>query len=206
MSKGEVIRLDAANEELKLQFMRWQCHLRQMIMREREGKPDNAILPSVTLVGENEPIGHIITLICKRPEYSRVPELKQMFRATHDPAIKRAKALTLFSETYYQRAAEFSDVLTSTFLPGSDGAGKIRRAGACLLEFDAFGQRYTLQCKVWRLSEHNPLWQATYWHNLLFNPSLPGDTIVIGFEPDWSRSHADPMPGQRQRRADGRKQ
>jgi hypothetical protein len=28
----------------------------------------------------------------------------------------------------------------------------------------------------------------------LFNPGLAADTIILGFEPDWPRSTADPSP------------
>lgn len=196
MNSGEVVRLDSANQELKQFFMLWQCRLRQMMMREKAGKPDDTIMPEVWPEGSAEVLGHIITVMCKRPEYSIVPELKQMVRGTNDPAIRRSNALTLFSETYYQKSTEFSEVLTSTFHPDSEGAKALRQAGHCRLKFSAFNQNYDLQCKVWRLSAHNPLYQATYWHNLLFNPALPGDTLILGFEPDWSRSVADPMPGQ----------
>lgn len=194
-SSGEVIRLDSANEALKRYFMQWQCRLRQIVMREREGKPDESIMPALLLDGQSEPMGHIITLICKSAPYSKVPELKHISRKTNDPADRRKTALTLFSETYYQKATEFSDILTSTFQPESEGAARIRRAGHVHLLFDAYQQQFSLPCKVWRLSQHNPLWQATYWHNLLFNPSLPNNTIILGFEPDWSRASADPMPG-----------
>ena len=193
MSQGEVLRLDSANEALKEHFMRWQCRLRQIVMREREGKPDDSILPEVLVDGES--LGFVITLICKLGPYSKIPELKHMVRKTNDPALRRKSALTLFSETYYQKSAEFSDVLTSTFVPDSDGAKLLRRAGHCTLRFSAYSQSYDLHCKIWRLSEHNPLWQGTYWHNLLFNPGLSRDTIILGFEPDWSKSTADPMPG-----------
>jgi len=194
LSTGDVLRLESANEALKEHFMRWQCRLRQMIMRENEGKPDDSIIPEVIINGES--YGHVITLICKSSGYSKIPELKHMVRRTNDPAQRRKSALTLFSETYYQRATEFSDVLTSTFLPDSEGAKALRQAGYCNLRFSAFGQSYDLHCKIWRLSENNPLWQGTFWHNLLFNPTLTRDTIILGFEPDWSRSEADPMPGQ----------
>ncbi len=194
---AEIVRLDSANEALKEHFMQWQCRLRQIIMREKEGKPDASIMPALKLKNSDEAMGHIITLICKAPAYSKVPELKHMVRKTHDPANRRKSALTLFSETYYQRASEFSDILTCTFSPNSEGATAIKRAGHVTLEFEAYNQSFHLYCKVWRLSEHNPLWQATYWHNLLFNPSLPGDTIILGFEPDWSKAVANPMPGSR---------
>ena len=61
-------------------------------------------------------------------------------------------------------------------------------ARECRLDFEQFGQRYHLHCALRRLSEHNPLRQATFWHNLLFNPRLSADCVILGFEPDWGRS------------------
>lgn len=194
---SEVLRLESANQLLRENFLRWQCRVRQMCVREHEGKPDDSMMPAVVL-GRNpsadEPFGHIITVMSKSAPYSKVPELKHMVKKTNDPAKRRKEAVTLLSETYYQKATEFSDILTSTFLPGSTGAREIQKAGYCRLTFDAYNQRYDLACKVWRLSQHNPLWQATYWHNMLFNPSLPPDTVILGFEPDWANCTADPSP------------
>lgn len=202
---SDVVRLESANQLLRENFLRWQCRVRQMCVRENEGRPDDAMIPALYInKGVNngtegadagdEPLGHIITVMCKTAQHSVVPELKHMIKRTNDPAKRRKEAVTLLSETYYQKATEFSDILTSTFSPASEGAREIRKAGHCHLVFEAYTQRYTLACKVWRLSEHNPLWQATYWHNMLFNPALPPDTIILGFEPDWSRCEADPSP------------
>ena len=189
-----VVRMDSANQLLKLSFLRWQCRVRQICVREREGKPDDAMIPALYTSASEEPMGHIITVMSKTAPYSKVPEMKYMVQRSHDPAKRRKEILTLLGEAHYQRAEEFSDILTSTFPPDSDGAREILKAGHCRLVFEAFSQRYELACKVWRLSGHNPLWQATYWHNMLFNPALPPDTIILGFEPDWSRCEADPSP------------
>jgi hypothetical protein len=35
------------------------------------------------------------------------------------------------------------------------------------------------------LAEADPLYQATFWHNKLFNPNLPGRVQVLSFAPDW---------------------
>ena len=54
------------------------------------------------------------------------------------------------------------------------------------------GRDVTLPCRV---REHNPgapLFEATYWHNSLYNTSLPAGVQVIGFQPDWSEAEADP--------------
>ncbi len=191
---SEVVRLDSANQLLKDNFLRWQCRTRQITVREHEGKPGDAMLPAVYLPDATEPVGHIITVMSKLPAYSKVPELQHMVKRTHDPAKRRKEAVTLFSETYYQKATEFSDVLTSTFTPESEGARTLLQAKRCWLEFSAFSQVYQLDCRVWRLSQHNPLWQATYWHNMLFNPALAPDTVILGFEPDWAQCQADPSP------------
>lgn len=193
-ASGEVVRMDSANAALRDSFLRWQCRVRQMMMRDAHGRPGDGIMPSLALAGAAAPMGHIVTVLSKSPPYSRTPEMRQMARRTNDPALRREAALTFFSETYYQKVAEFSDILTATFPPGSPGAAAIREAGRVRLGFSAFSQIYDLDCRVWALAGHNPLWQATYWHNLLFNPNLPSDTVILGFEPDWARSSAEPGP------------
>ena len=194
VQSGEIVRLTSADAGLRDGFMRWQCRVRQIIMRENQGRPGEAIMPALTLPGAAAPMGQIITVMSKAPQYSRTPEMRHLARKTNDPALRREAALTFFSETYYQRAAEFSEILSATFPPGSPGAARIREAGRATLTFAAYNQRYDLACRVWTLAEHNPLHQATYWHNLLFNPELAADTIILGFEPDWSCSTADPRP------------
>ncbi len=180
---------------LRTAFMKWQCHVRQLAARDSQGRPDDAIIPALTLPGESEPMGHIITVMNKAPGYSVTPELRHMAAQTNDPAQVRDTALRYLSATYYQKHKEFSDILTATFPPQSEGAAQIRDAGHCMLRFEAYAQRFDLTCKVWRLAAHNPLYQATIAHNALFNPTLPPGTEVLGFEPDWSGSSSEPSYG-----------
>ena len=179
-------------QPLRDAFLRWQCRVRQVMMRDEAGRPSDGIMPAVTLAGAEEPLGHIITVMCKAPAHSKTPEMRHMATKTQDPAQIRESALKFFSEFYYQKAAEFSDTLTATFPPGSPGAAAIREVGEVTLTFSAYSQRFDLVCRVWTLAAHNPLWQATYWHNLLFNPGLPEDTVILAFEPDWERSASEP--------------
>ena len=118
-----------------------------------------------------------------------------MARRTHDPAERREAALKFLAERYYQAAREFSDTLTASFPPDSATAATLLAQRECRLDFEQFSQRYRVRCTVRRLSPNNPLREATFWHNLLFNPRLPADCLVLGFEPDWPRSDADPPPG-----------
>lgn len=182
-----------SDHPLRMSFLKWQCRVRQMNMREAEGRPDDSMMPAVYLNGSDAPLGHVITLLNKSPAYSVTPELVHMAKKTNDPAQIRDTAMKFLSATYYQRAAEFSDVLTSTFPPGSEGAKTIRRAESCRIVFEAYNERYDLSCKVWKLAPHNLLYQATMAHNRLFNPGMPPDTVVLGFEPDWAASKTERM-------------
>ncbi|WP_171173194.1 hypothetical protein [Ruegeria sp. HKCCD8929] len=177
-----------SDDPLRMTFLKWQCRVRQIAMRDAEGRPDDAISPAVLLAGEAEPMGHIITVLNKAPGYSMTPEFEHMAAKTNDPAQRRDQAIRFLSATYFQKAAEFSDILTATFPPGSPGAHRLHAAQRVTLVFEAYAQRFDLDCKVWKLASHNPLHRATMAHNRLFNPNLPGETVVLGFEPDWTAS------------------
>lgn len=180
------------NHPLKDAFLRWQCRVRQIAMRDNAGRPDDSFMPDIFLNGEEEVYGSVITLLNKAPAHSLTAEMKFMAEKTHDPAQRREQAMTFLSSTYYQKHREFSDILTATFQPDSAGAKEIRAAKSCVLKFAAYGQTFDLSCKVWRLAGHNPLFAATIAHNRLFNPTLHPDTIVLGFEPNWDASSSDP--------------
>ena len=179
-------RLEPAS--LKTTFLKWQCRVRQMMMRDNYGRPDDGITPAVILPGAAEPLGHIITLLNKDWAHSVTPELEHMAAKTNDPAQRRDQALRFLSSSYYQKHAEFSDVLTATFPGGSPGAAQLLEAGRVSLVFEAYSQRFELVCNVGQLEPFDALYRATLAHNRLFNPGLPADTLVLGFTPDWSAS------------------
>lgn len=186
--------LHSVPSALRLAFLRWQCRVRQMAVRQDEGRPSPGMMPLVHLEGQAEPLGHIVTLLNKEPAYATVPEFRHMVRRTMDPAERRKAALQFLSATYYQHPHEFSDTVTATFAPGSAGAATIADAGHCTLEFSQFNQTYTLPCRVAKTAASDPLFTATYWHNVLFNPHLPQDAEVLGFEPNWDSAVANPSP------------
>ena len=173
-------------------FIRWQCRLRQMIVREREGKPDFSIMPSLSLVGSKEPLGHIVTLMNKSQQYSHLPEMLQIAKHTHDPQIRQEKALKLLCEYYYTRSEQFSDILTATFVESSQGAKQILKADNVKLEFEAYGQQFSLFCQTKNFLKSHYYYKATWWHNHLFNPKLSKDVSVVGFIPDWKKSSSTP--------------
>ena len=175
--------------------MRWQCRVRQMAMREAQGRPGAAIMPDVFLDEGTEPFGQIITVLSKNARHSVIPELKHLGQSTYDPAQRRDKAITFFSASYYQKHREFEPALTASFQPGSEGAAAILAAGSVRLRFEAYAQMFDLRCDVRKLAEQNPLHQATWWHNFLFNPRLDPQAVILSFTPDWTCSSASPPIG-----------
>ena len=189
---SNIVRLDSGKERLRESFLRWQCRIRQIAMRSHRGRPMSGMTPLATATGTGAPLARVVTVLCRRPEHSATMELRHMARRTHDPAERRESALKFLAERYYQAASEFSDILTASFAPDSATAATMLGHRECRLAFEQFRQRFDVQCTIRRLSPNNPLREATFWHNLLFNPRLSADCIILGFEPDWPRSEADP--------------
>ena len=180
--------LDDEQKRLRSTFLKWQCRVRQLAMREAFGRPDDGVMPHVLVAEESEPRGQIITVMSKSWLHSKTPELQHMAKRTNDPAQRREKAIEFFSSTYYQKAEEFSDILTAVFRPQSSQAGSLADLGECRLRLEAYTQRFELRCSIERLEETHPLYKATWWHNLLFNPALEPNSTILAFTPDWSLS------------------
>ena len=45
---------------------------------------------------------------------------------------------------------------------------------------------------VRRLTQQDPFFQATFWHNAIFNEAVSKESLVLGFKPDWARAASDP--------------
>ena len=171
-------------------FLLWQCRVRQEAMREHGGRPNDGMIPHVFIPGEEDALCRMITVLCRRDQFSVTPELAHIARSTSDPAQRLEKAVRFFSSAYFQRAGEFSDVITATFARGSSTSGLLLKAAVCRLVFDAFSQRFDLTCTVRRLTSDDSLHAATYWHNLLFNSRLDPEAEILAFVPIWDDSSA----------------
>ena len=86
---GNVVRLDSANQNLRLSFLKWQCHIRQIAMRQGGGKPSDGMLPALRLSEDGEPVGHIISVMNKAWEHSVTMEIRHLARRTLDPQARR---------------------------------------------------------------------------------------------------------------------
>ncbi len=192
---GTVVRLEAAQTALRDSFLGWQCRLRQMAVRQAGGRPTSGMRPEVRLAEADTPLGAITTLIVRREPREATAQFRHMVRKTQDPAERHDAALETLAAAYYQRPQEFSDELTALFGPAPGLADQLLAAGRCVLDFEQYSQRYRLPCAARNLGEDEPAFQATYWHNALFNPALPGGLRVLGFQPDWARAEAEPGVG-----------
>jgi hypothetical protein len=151
--------------------------------------------PEVILRGEEHAAERVTVLIVKLAPEEAIDRFRHLYRRTQDPADRYDAALAYLAAAYYQRPREFSDELSALFGPGSELAGRLCADGRCVLRFAQYEQSYTMPCRVRALAEGEPAFQATYWHNSLFNPDLPAGTQVLGFRPDWAATVADPAIG-----------
>ena len=185
---------DSTAKTLRDHFFGWQCRLRQMSVRNAGGRPTSGMRPDVVLAGETDTVARITVLIVKAEPEEATDRFRHFYRRTHDPADRFDAAMAYLAAVYYQRPAEFADEMSALFGPGADVAARLRADGRCTLRFSQYEQSYDLPCRVRALDEDDPAFQATYWHNSLFNPDLPAGVQILGFQPEWESATADPAP------------
>ncbi len=183
--RPNVVLLDSAAEALKQEFLGWQCRLRQLSVREAAGRPSSGMRPSVSAPDGSAISGAITVLIHPTDPDESTQLFRFQVQKTHDPTERYSKALELLSGFHYQRPREFTDLMTALFGPDSEIASRLLHHGTCELEFAEYSRGFRLPCRVRQLAESDPLHQATYWHNRLFNPNMPAAVRVLSFAPDW---------------------
>jgi len=180
-----------AADRLRDHFLAWQCRVRQYAMRHAGGRPTSGMRPAVAL-GSGQPLARVTVLIVHREPEQTVAELRHIVKKTFDPAERYASGLRLLQAHYYQHPGAFSDEMTALFGPAVDVVERLLAARHCVLEFEQYSQRYRIPCAVRRLPGSHPAFQATYWHNSLFNPNIPSGIRVLAFAPEWAGAEADP--------------
>ncbi len=187
-----LVILDQAAQALRAHLLGWQCRVRQYAVRQGGGRPTSGMRPRVLLTGLDVDLGPVTVLINKSEPQSVTSQFRHLTRKTHDPVERYNNALKILSAAYYQHPEEFSDELTALFGEISETADRLLAGGGCRLLFEQSSQSYDLPCAPRQLPADHPAYQATLWHNSLFNPSIPGGVRVLAFRPDWSRATADP--------------
>jgi hypothetical protein len=191
-TSGNVVRLDAAQGTLRHSFLAWQCRIRQIAVREHGGRPTPGMRPVLEVAAQR--IGPITVVLNKRDGGATTTQFRFMAKKTLDPADRYDAALRHLAAAYYQRPDSFSDRLTAVFPPEAELPVQISGRTDCVLSFAQFSQSWRLPCSAQLLEPDAAEYQATYWHNALFNPHLPGIVRIVAFSPDWARAQADPPP------------
>ena len=184
----------ARDTRLRDHFIGWQCRVRQHAMREYGGRPSPGMRPRV-LTPDGVEVAPAITVVLMEAEPAEsIARFRHVVRKTHDPETRHGDGVALLSAGYFQSSRRFTGVVTALFALESTTARSLAEAGCCVLEFEQFNQRYRLLCDVVDLAADDPAFDATFWHNSMFNPAMPGRVRILAFAPDWSQSTADPPP------------
>ena len=192
-ASDKIVPMKQLGDKLRLAFLGWQCRLRQLAVREGDARPTAGMRPRLLVGGQD---GGAITVVItlKAPEASTA-EFRHMVWRTFDQRERYQAALRYLQSAYFQDPSRFDDRLTAVFSADSELPGKLSGRHDCVLAFEQFSQRFWLNIVAVELLEpDDPAFQATYWHNALFNPSLPAAVQIVAFEPDWSQARAEPSP------------
>ena len=176
-------------DDIAASFLGWQCRLRQHVVRRGDGRPSAGMCPVVELP-DGQRAGSIVTVLVKADPLHVIAQFKQIVKRTYDPLERYEAAIAMLQTVYYQYPREFSDALTALFNTGAPTAEALLAVGRCTLDYRQANQRFTIPCAVQSLPIEDPYFQATYWHNAMFNPKLSGSTLVVKFVPEWSAAIA----------------
>jgi hypothetical protein len=184
---GGRMGLEGEHAALCADFLGWQCRIRQMAVRHDQGRPSDGMRPRIALP-DGRLLPAITVLITKREPEEITAQFRHMVLKTNDPADRYASAMRLLQAAYHQHPEEFSDVLSALFSAGAERSGALIQAGQCELLFAEHSQWFRIPAAIRLLDSSHPIYQATFWHNSLFNPAIPGNVEVLAFLPDWSRA------------------
>jgi hypothetical protein len=170
---------------LRDDFLGWQCRIRQLSVRQGGGRPTPGMRPRVLTPEGEELSPGIVILIVERDPTDSTALIRHQYLKTNDPVERYDKILEILAGSYFQQPAGFTDVMTASFGPESTVAQRLLNHGRCVLAFEQYAQAYRLPCRAAELARDDDLYQATYWHNRMFNPSMPPGVRVLAFTPDW---------------------
>jgi hypothetical protein len=180
-----VVLNKAAAEALRREFVGWQCRVRQLAAREDGGRPSSGMRPRVMSLDGTELSAAVTTLIIETAPRESTELFRYQYLRTNDPNERYEKMLEILQASYFQDPARFSDLMTALFSSGSGLAATLVAEGRCVLEFEQYTQGYRVPCAVSRLAASTAFYEATVWHNRMFNPRLPPDPEILAFRPDW---------------------
>ena len=164
-------------------FIAWQCRLRKLAMREKGGRPSDGMSAGIHAIAGGEEQARINILINRKNPSERTAEFRHIIRKTQDPSQWVKNGLRILAELHYHETDQFVNDLTALFSIDSSTAYALLKAGQCSLRFAEGSIEHQFDFDVRSLDQDDELFQATYWHNRLFNPTLPGKVRILAFTP-----------------------
>ena len=152
-------------------------------MRELGGRPTLGMSAGIHSIRGGDEQARLSFLILHRDTADRTAEFRHIVRKTPDSSQWRNNGLRILAERHYQDSDEFRQELTALFALDSAVADALLSAGACRLKFAESTVGHEFDFDVRSLAQDSEAFQATYWHNHLFNPTLPGGVQVLEFNP-----------------------
>jgi hypothetical protein len=175
-------------------FLGWQCRIRQIAMRQDGGRPSPGMRPRVLTADGSEVAAAMTVLLIPKESAESTAFFRFQVQRSHDPRDVYERGLAFLQADFYQQPTLFSDQLTAVLAADAAVAERLLEEAGCTLEFDQFSQRFRLPCAVEQLAPGDPAWEASIWHNRVFNPSLSDSALILGFNPNWDLASADPLP------------
>ena len=171
------------DSETYSRFIAWQCRLRKQSMREFGGRPSEGMSAGVHSIAGGDEQCQIQFLILREDSEDRTAEFRHIVRKTPDSQEWIKNGLRILAEFHYHETDQFGECLTALFSIDSSVADALLQAGKCHLKFAEKSIDYAFDFDIHELEEGDERYQATYWHNRLFNPTLPGRVRILSFNP-----------------------
>ena len=190
--RGQTPRGEASDARLRDHFLAWQCRLRQIAVRRHGGRPQPGMRPRALRADGSEIAPFVTVILVEAEPETTTATFRHIVRRTHDPARRYKDALGLLASAHFQYPRNFSDRVAAVFPIASPLAAALVAERACVLEYAQFSQSYRIPCTIDALAVESPLYQATYWHNAMFNAAMPGVVRILAFTPDWREATANP--------------
>ena len=92
-SDQNIVRMKPADDRLRLAFLGWQCRLRQLSVREQDGRPSAGMHPDLVFAGQHA--GKITVVITPNLPEASTDEFRHIVKCTHDPRERYEAALRL---------------------------------------------------------------------------------------------------------------
>jgi hypothetical protein len=191
MSKSDlhnVVLTGKAAAALRDEFLGWQCRIRQLSARQSGGRPTAGMRPRLLSPHGDELSSGITLLVVEEDPADSTALFRHQYLKTNDPIERYEKVVEILAASFFQEPDRFGDVMTALFGADSAIAAALLNHGGGILEFEQYAQAYRLPCKVTELATDDALFQATYWHNRMFNPNLPPGVRILSFAPDWTHA------------------